>query len=142
MAGIIFSLLFVPLISDKYGRKNVFCGSILLSIMAQFGLIVSENYQITLILIAVFGMAWPGISLVGLIYGLELFPKHLQKVFLWQFIQMNIVSIFLLPLVYKSLVKDWYPVQSCALLAALASLCFSILFMPESLWTYYSKGNY
>lgn len=74
VAGILFSLLFVPNIADKSGRKATFVYSLLLSLFVQFGLLLSENSMVTLGLLGLLGMTWPGKTLVGLMYILDFQP--------------------------------------------------------------------
>jgi Na+/melibiose symporter-like transporter len=71
VAGILFSLLFVPNIADKSGRKSVFVYSLLLSLIVQFFLLLNESSMITLCLLGLIGLTWPGKTLVGLMYILD-----------------------------------------------------------------------
>ena len=41
--GIISSMLFVPALSDHIGRKIIFCGTIVVSIIGQIGLMYSHS---------------------------------------------------------------------------------------------------
>ena len=43
LAGVIMALLFVPSLSEKYGRKGVFCVSLIISVIAQLLLILIES---------------------------------------------------------------------------------------------------
>jgi len=64
-------------LADMKGRKNVFCSSILVSAIAQWGLMLSESYIKATFWLILFGVAWPGVTIVGLMYSLEFFPKSL-----------------------------------------------------------------
>jgi MFS family permease len=73
-AGLILALLFVPSIGDKYGRKSMFSLSFVLSLFAQFGLLITESYEWALFLVFLMGFACPGKFLVGLMYILDFYP--------------------------------------------------------------------
>lgn len=71
IAGILVSLLFVPNIADKSGRKSTFVYSLLISLVVQFCLLVNERSMVTLGLLGLLGVTWPGKTLVGLMYILD-----------------------------------------------------------------------
>jgi len=75
VCGIILALLFVPSLSDKYGRKSIFCVSLIISVIAQLGLVLVDQQNIAFALLAIIGVAWPGKMIVGLSYGLEFFSR-------------------------------------------------------------------
>lgn len=77
-SGIIGSLLFVPSISDKYGRKNVVSMCLAASVVAHFGLIMSETFDYALYSMALLGVAWLGKLLVGITCILEFLPSKVR----------------------------------------------------------------
>lgn len=75
--GIVLAMLAVPALSDIFGRKNVFCWTMVLQIIGQYGLIVSENLTQATVYMIISGATWPGKRITGLNYMLEFIPDHL-----------------------------------------------------------------
>lgn len=69
------SLLIVPSIADKFGRRNVFCFSLATSIIALLVLTNSENSQFVYPSMFAIGLATPGKLIIGLQYFLEFVPS-------------------------------------------------------------------
>jgi Na+/melibiose symporter-like transporter len=69
--GILLSLLFVPSIADKWGRRDIYSFCLLLSVAGQFGLLMVESYEYALICMGIIGFSFPGKSYLGLLYILE-----------------------------------------------------------------------
>lgn len=72
--GILLGLLIVPRLSDKYGRKAPFLGTMLLSFIAQTGLMVSHTLDSAIFFMLLTGCTFPGKNIVGLNYLLEFTP--------------------------------------------------------------------
>ena len=73
--GIIASMLFVPALSDHIGRKKIFCGTMVVSIIGQIGLIYSHSLTVSTCFMVVLGMTWPGKRVTGINYILEFIPE-------------------------------------------------------------------
>lgn len=69
--GVISTLLFVPAIADKCGRKWVFTVTILLSAIAQLALVVTGNIYEAYVYLFLIGSTFAGRIVVGLNYTLE-----------------------------------------------------------------------
>jgi len=57
LAGILCALLFVPSIADKQGRRDTYCLSLAVSLLAQFGLLVSDQAELSLVFTFMTGAA-------------------------------------------------------------------------------------
>ena len=140
--GIACSLLFIPSIADKYSRKKVFCFSLVVSGVTQICILISNSYILTLVLLFLFGASWPGVFIVGLVYSLELFPKQAQKLYIFQFLLLNALSLLAISYYYGRISQDWYFIHIIAIVLQFVGLLFCILFVPESLWTYYNDNKF
>jgi Na+/melibiose symporter-like transporter len=70
-------MLVVPALSDFFGRKNIFCATMVLSIIAQYGLIVAKDLNTATIFMILAGATWPGKRVTGLNYLLEFIPENM-----------------------------------------------------------------
>lgn len=100
---------------------------------------ISESYTKSTFWLVIFGIAWPGVTIVGLIYSLELFPANMQKLYMYKFLILQGVSICTITIIYSFPSRDWFPIFTAALIAALVSFVYCILLIPESLLTYYNE---
>lgn len=109
LGGCLLATLFVPTIADKYGRKTIFCLSFMVSLLAQFGLLISESYDHALILLTLMGLVWPGKLLVGLQYILDFFPASSHRAYVFVFLFLSGILSCFIPIYYGVISKDYYP---------------------------------
>ena len=141
-AGILLSILFVPNIADKYGRRNVYCTCLAMGLFAQLCLIVSDNYTLGRIGFFILGFAWPGKLLVGLQYILEFYPQKSSFQIIAIYLILNSWAVTFMPTFYEHIARDIYPVQFCCLLLSLCGFCFAFLFLPESPVHLYNNSKF
>ena len=72
--GIIGAMLVVPTLSDHFGRKNIFCMTMIISIISQYGLLISSSLDYSTLYMIMLGATWPGKRVTGLNYILEFLP--------------------------------------------------------------------
>jgi hypothetical protein len=72
--GMLFGLAFVPTLSDKYGRRWPFLATMILSFIAQAGLMITNNLNIAICWMFLIGCTFAGKNIVGLNYLLEFIP--------------------------------------------------------------------
>ena len=72
--GVVVALMFVPAMSDRIGRREMFCFTLLVSIFAQIGLMWSNSLNISFGFMIVLGLTWPGKRVTGITYFLEFIP--------------------------------------------------------------------
>jgi MFS family permease len=72
--GVVIALMFVPAMSDRIGRREMFCFTLLVSIAAQIGLMWSTSLNISFGFMIVLGLTWPGKRVTGITYFLEFIP--------------------------------------------------------------------
>jgi putative MFS transporter len=73
-AGWALSAIFIPRLSDIYGRKRIFLFSMLLQICVFLPLYFSRNLTLTTILMFIFGIAAVGRCSISFLYLMELLP--------------------------------------------------------------------
>jgi len=80
--GMITALLFVPALSDSYGRKSIFCVTMFFSVISQICLIYSNTLYMSTIFMFILGLTWPGKRVTGLNYALEFIPYEFQAAYI------------------------------------------------------------
>jgi MFS family permease len=76
--GLFVGLLFIPNLSDRYGRKSILVFSAILAAVFHAILIISHSFELTLFASAVMGLTWSAKNIVGLNYIKELLMEDLQ----------------------------------------------------------------
>jgi Na+/melibiose symporter-like transporter len=74
--GVVTGLMFVPAMSDRIGRKEMFCVTLLVSIAAQVGLMWSSSLNVSFGFMILLGLTWPGKRVTGITYFLEFIPAQ------------------------------------------------------------------
>ena len=70
--GVIFSIYYVPRLSDEYGRLTYIKQALIIQIMSQFGFILSTNIYQAYMCMLMMGLTFPGKSIVYYNYAIEL----------------------------------------------------------------------
>lgn len=79
--GIISTLIIIPPLADRYGRKLIFTISNIVSIIGQLGLILSNNIYEAYFFAFLIGATFSGKVVVGLNYLLEFNrPKWIETI--------------------------------------------------------------
>ena len=104
--------LFLPNLSDKYGRKWLFVGNMVVSLISYIILLAlpTQNYNCIYIIIAVFfigGLNSSGRMMIGFCYMVEMAPKRHQSWMctLWD-IHDGTIMIWV-TLMYVYVTKNW-----------------------------------
>lgn len=141
-AGVFLSLLFVPSIADKYGRRNIYAICLGVSLVAQFGLIASEQIWVAEMCLILTGFAWIGCLIVGLLYILEFFPVKKRTGLVIAYLLIQGWLACMLPKYFQHISHETFGLQTVCLIMTLCTFCFVILFLPESPYFFYKIGNY
>ena len=72
------TLLWLPGLADKFGRRNIFVVTRVIDCLLYTVLLISRDYTITMICLIGLGAATPGRLNVGIPYLNEWFPKRRQ----------------------------------------------------------------
>lgn len=75
-AGWVLTLLFIPWLADRFGRKWIFSVAIGAQVLVYGGIMVSSSLTLTLILMFCFGMINTARTNVGWVFLMELLPKQ------------------------------------------------------------------
>jgi MFS family permease len=140
--GVALALTLIPSIADKFGRKNVYNSSLVVSMIAQLALLLVDSSEVAIGLLFAIGATWPGRCIVGTVYTLEFFPESHQLGALLVILMANAVSISLIPLSFQILYRDFYLYQVLSLVMAFLSFTYCILLMPDSPWAYYMRDDF
>lgn len=98
--GVVLALTLVPSIADKFGRKNVYNTSLVLSMIAQLVLLLIDQSEVAIGLLFIIGATWPGRCIVGTAYIVEFFSRKHQLAVLFIVLLVNAISIFIIPFTF------------------------------------------
>lgn len=98
--GVVLALTLVPSIADKFGRKNVYNTSLVLSMIAQLVLLLIDQSEVAIGLLFIIGATWPGRCIVGTAYIVEFFSRKYQLAVLFIVLLVNAISIFIIPFTF------------------------------------------
>ena len=79
--GILIAMIFIPQLSDSYGRRNIFIFTMAITLISEVGLIFSHSMNLSALFMVLLGFAFPGKNIVGLNYLLEFTPLRLHTKF-------------------------------------------------------------
>lgn len=135
--GIIATLLIIPPLADKFGRKLIFTISNIVSIIGQLGLILSNNIYEAYFFAFLIGATFSGKVVVGLNYMLEFNrPKWTETIIYLQLVAES-VSTILMTVWYQFIDRGWFLLQLICLIAAVLITIYFIICVPESpKWLY------
>ena len=139
-AGLLVGLTFIPTISDKYGRRPVFNGCLIASVVFMLGLSFSNNLDFTLFCLVAMGVQWSCRFVVGLSYIDELIPPHHKENLIFSNFLFSASTNFLIPFIFWAFTTNWW----CINIFGLIQIAFSILivpwYVPESPKFYYENN--
>lgn len=132
----------IPMISDKYGRKQVFVITIIVSIITQIDLVYVDSYNSALRLMFILGMTFPGRQIVGTFYQTELIPDKLRSsALLYMSLFGSLMAILMT--VYYDLVSNCVTgLQVLFIVLGSLNLLCVILLVPESPKYLYSHKRF
>ena len=130
-------MTFVPPLADAYGRKWVFCLTLVVSIIAQFGLLVATSVTALYVLIFLLGTTFAGRIVVGLAYTIEFLTPKWHANIIYGLLLTQCVSIVLFTAWYQFVDRSWITLHAILLAMAAGSLAYFIVVVPESpKWLY------
>ncbi|CDW82353.1 solute carrier family member 5 [Stylonychia lemnae] len=140
-AGWTVSCIFVPRLSDLYGRKWPVLISSIASVAIYTGLILSRNINLSIALFFLLGLGCTGKSSTLYVYMLELVPSNRQTYVGTYMLFADGSTMILLSLYFRFISNDWFWFQLYGVIATGVSTaaCFII---PESPKFYVSYKKY
>lgn len=135
--GVISTLLILPPLGDRYGRKLIFTISNVMTIIGQLGLILSNNIYEAYFFAFLIGATFSGKVVVGLNYMLEFNrPKWTETIIYLQLVGES-VSTIMFTFWYQFIDRGWFLLQLiCLILAVLITIYFLIVVPESPKWLY------
>ena len=136
-AGIVTGVLFVPALSDWYGRSWVFIASLGVSLFGQVGLLWTTNLYEAYVYQYMIGLSFAGRIIVGLNYHLEYNLKDYSEIIVTILLLSEATGTLLITIWYQFIDHGWFLLQLIGVIIASVSLVYYLLFFPESpKWLY------
>ena len=98
--GVILGLITIPGIADAKGRRNPFIFTLVISIVAQLGLLLTNNFNCAVGLMILCGITFPGKNVVGLNYLLEFLPDLQRENVMFGLFVNDVLSYVVMALFY------------------------------------------
>lgn len=135
--GIIATLLIIPPLADRYGRKLIFTISNIVSAIGQFGLMVSNNIYEAYFFAFLIGATFAGKVVVGLNYMLEFNRPKWAETIIYLLLVAESVATILMTVWYQFIDRGWFLLQLVCLILAILTTIYYAVFVPESpKWLY------
>ena len=107
--GAITGMILFPKLADSFGRKVPFILTILISLVAQIGLIVTDNFDDARIYMMILGLSFPGKYVVGINYLLELTKDGCREQCMINLFVSDVMSNILLTIYYDRISRNILP---------------------------------
>ena len=135
--GVIVGMTFVPPLADAFGRKIIFIVTLIISVFAQLGLILTNNLYEAYVYQFFIGSTFAGRVIVGLNYMLEfVIPSWHQAIIFWLLIS-ECISTILMTAYVQFIDKCWFSLQLICFILAILTLGYFWILVPESpKWQY------
>jgi MFS family permease len=134
-AGWSCTILILPFMSDKIGRRWIFAFSMMLVAVVMTGLFISTNINLTIALMFMAGALTSGRTMVGYVYINEFLTPAWQVVFGTSFLMIDGTTYLWMTFYFDFLNKHYMFFSSVGLLLTCVGTVGTLYFMPESpLW--------
>lgn len=107
--GAITGLIILPKLADSIGRKVPFILTLLISMIAQIGLIVTDNFDDASMFMVVLGFTFPGKYVVGINYLLELIKDGSREQSMINLFVADVLSNILITVYYDRVSRNILP---------------------------------
>jgi MFS family permease len=139
--GLFMFLPIIPPLGDIYGRKIVFKYTMYTTLAAQFFMVFSKSFEITVACIFVSGACWNGKNIVGLSYAEEFLPKKHSKDIIAALFIIGSVAMFYAPLQFITFSNSWFSLGGVMIVTTF--MCIAVMTeVPESPKFLYEHGRY
>ena len=135
--GLIVFITFIPPLSDRFGRKWILVATLVQSVVAQLGLMLTNNLYVAYFFEFLLGGTFAGRIIVGLNYVLEYnLPKLHETIVFGLLISESFTTIFI-TIWYEFIDRGWFGLQLLCLILAILVTIFFLTYVPESpKWLY------
>ena len=125
------TLLFIPRLADKYGRKKVYATGVACQVILYTSIFFITSINLMIIVVLLYGMTLPSTLNVGFIYLLELFPTK-QQTKIGVIYAVTDGCIYPLGVIYYWMISNhWVPFSAIGYLLLLYTTV-AVWWLPES----------
>ena len=140
--GIVSSVIWVPLLSDKYGRAPLIIFVLSLQLVAYSGLYLTTNIKMAYVCLACLGMTFPGKHIVCFNYVLEITPTKYQQSVVNAFIFLETFAMIAISFVYEFISNNVKYPQLVGIIFTYFAVPYTSLFFYESPKFYHDKKEF
>ena len=142
MAGAFFGSFILPRAADVIGRKPMFLTGLVIFMCVVITSLFCKNLYLAYFLLFMGGISETGRYYVAYVYLVEFMPIRLQNsAGLYIFVVFGFVMTYI-AIQFWFIIKYWQINAAIALVLALASLIFTVAWLPESARFYYGRKRF
>ena len=134
-SGVICTVILVPWLADKYGRKlNVFINHVIYIVVSIIQ-IFATDINVLYVLLFIQGATFGGRIVVGLNYLLEFQLDGKKELFTYIRMVANSTQVIIIALVFEFVTKNWRELSWVLLALCIIATAYIVILVPESiLW--------
>lgn len=140
--GIISTMFWMPMLSDKIGRQYLILISFFVQLVAYLVLYQTSNLYVAFGCLIFMGTTFPGKHVVLYNYCLEMLPKAYHQSLINAIGFFETAVIIVIALFYNVISKSWKPMQFIGIIGTALALIFGCLFFCESPKFLYINGRF
>ena len=126
------TLLWLPLLADKYGRRRIFISGTIIDLCFYSGIMITQRLNVMIWLSFFEGLAASCTQTVGYVYVMELLPARRQSTFTSIYSSWDTCLTYLIATLYFRFVSDhWFYLAMFGYILQIICVGF-VWFMPES----------
>lgn len=140
--GIVSSVIWVPLLSDKYGRSPLIIFVLSLQLVAYSGLYLTTSLKMAYVCLACLGMTFPGKHIVCFNYVLEITPTKYQQSVVNAFVFLETFAMIAISFIYQFISNNVKYPQLVGIIFTCFAVPYTSLFFYESPKFYHDKKEF
>ena len=126
------TLLWLPVLADKYGRRNIFIAGTIIDLSLYTGILITGHIDVMITVVFLEGVAASCTQTVGWVYMMELLPLHRQAIVAAIYASWDSCITYLLVTLYFWVISNrWFPLALFGYLLQCLSVIF-VWWLPES----------
>jgi len=134
-AGWSLTVLLIPLLADKYGRRWWFAGAITITMCTFAGFFLSKSLIVSITMMFLVGAANSGRLMVGFVYGNEFLTPYWQVVFGTAFHFIDNSTSLIVSFYFDFIYNHWMYISAVGFVLTIFSTVMIFVWLPESpLW--------
>ena len=131
-AGILTTILVVPIMTDKCGRKYIAVINNFILIIVTIGIMLATDITTLYVLLFLAGATFGGRLIAGLNWLIEYMPARIKELVMFVKMIAGSITIILLTLFFQFGTKHWIVIAWTVVVFSFIGTLYTLIFVPES----------